>query len=269
MRPDLEDGLWEIASTSPLVVLQRVGAAHYALAFGWRDKAAEIYSSIPLPGTARLPRFVALPVHAFHVPLGIEFEDRAAVEACYEFLLPFRELHIASGAGVVMTRGSVEIPLGQAARYLGRQADAIAHLRAGLQSNEQAGLVPLAAEACYHLAAALLDGASDEARAEATELLRAAGAAAARLQMAPLAEQVQVVRAAVSAANTEASPVDPLSKREREIAALVADGLTNRQIADAAHISERTAENHVQHILTKLGFRNRSQIAVWHTHQGG
>lgn len=36
-------------------------------------------------------------------------------------------------------------------------------------------------------------------------------------------------------------------------------------IAEVAHISNRTAENHVQHILTKMGFRNRSQIAVWVT----
>jgi DNA-binding NarL/FixJ family response regulator len=58
-----------------------------------------------------------------------------------------------------------------------------------------------------------------------------------------------------------------LSDREREIAPLVAKGL-NLQIAEAAHISTRTAENHVQHILTKLGFQNRSQIAVWATQLG-
>ncbi|WP_235498249.1 AAA family ATPase [Frankia sp. R43] len=54
-----------------------------------------------------------------------------------------------------------------------------------------------------------------------------------------------------------------LSPREREVARLVAEGLTNRQIAARLVISERTAQNHVQHILTKLGFRARSQIAAW------
>ena len=47
------------------------------------------------------------------------------------------------------------------------------------------------------------------------------------------------------------------------MAGLVAQGLSNRQIAAAAHISERTAESHVQHILVKLGFGNRTQIAAW------
>ena len=54
-----------------------------------------------------------------------------------------------------------------------------------------------------------------------------------------------------------------LSPREAEVARLVAEGLTNRQIAERLVISERTAENHVQHILTKLGFATRSQIAAW------
>lgn len=55
----------------------------------------------------------------------------------------------------------------------------------------------------------------------------------------------------------------PLTAREYEVARLVARGLTNRGIAEALHISERTAENHVQHMLTKLGFGSRSQIAAW------
>ena len=54
-----------------------------------------------------------------------------------------------------------------------------------------------------------------------------------------------------------------LTRREREIAELVAGGLTNRQIAERLHISERTAETHVVHILNKLGFSSRAQIAAW------
>ena len=47
------------------------------------------------------------------------------------------------------------------------------------------------------------------------------------------------------------------------MARLVGQGLTNKQIGQNLYVSERTAENHVQHILTKLGLRNRSQIAAW------
>jgi DNA-binding NarL/FixJ family response regulator len=54
-----------------------------------------------------------------------------------------------------------------------------------------------------------------------------------------------------------------LTRREREVAELVAEGLTNREIATRLFVSPRTAENHVQHVLTKLGLSNRSQIAAW------
>jgi DNA-binding CsgD family transcriptional regulator/tetratricopeptide (TPR) repeat protein len=58
-----------------------------------------------------------------------------------------------------------------------------------------------------------------------------------------------------------------LSTREREIANLVAQGLTNKEIAARLVIADRTAEGHVEHILNKLGFHSRSQIATWSTEQ--
>ena len=59
-----------------------------------------------------------------------------------------------------------------------------------------------------------------------------------------------------------------LSAREREVAALVAQGRTNREIADSLVVSERTAEAHVSNILGKLGFTTRSQIAAWAVEKG-
>jgi len=54
-----------------------------------------------------------------------------------------------------------------------------------------------------------------------------------------------------------------LTRREQEVATLVAQGLTNRQIAQHLFISERTAEHHVEQIRSKLGFHSRAQIAAW------
>lgn len=54
-----------------------------------------------------------------------------------------------------------------------------------------------------------------------------------------------------------------LSRREREIAALVTEGLTNREIADRLFISERTVDGHMEHIREKLGVNTRAQVAAW------
>ena len=51
------------------------------------------------------------------------------------------------------------------------------------------------------------------------------------------------------------------------MAAWIARGLTNRQIADELIISEMTADSHVSHILRKLGFRSRAQVATWAVEQ--
>ncbi|MBC6469565.1 LuxR family transcriptional regulator [Actinomadura alba] len=55
----------------------------------------------------------------------------------------------------------------------------------------------------------------------------------------------------------------PLTRRETEIARLVAKGLSNKEIATTLTIAQRTAEGHIEHILGKLGFNSRTQIAVW------
>ena len=55
----------------------------------------------------------------------------------------------------------------------------------------------------------------------------------------------------------------PLTRRERQVADLVAQGLSNKEIAAKLVISQRTAESHVEHILTKLGLTNRAQAAAW------
>jgi predicted ATPase/DNA-binding CsgD family transcriptional regulator len=60
-------------------------------------------------------------------------------------------------------------------------------------------------------------------------------------------------------------PTERLTPREREVALLVARGLTNRQIASELSVSRSTANNHVARILRKLGLRSRAQIAAWVT----
>jgi DNA-binding CsgD family transcriptional regulator len=59
-----------------------------------------------------------------------------------------------------------------------------------------------------------------------------------------------------------------LTSRQQEVVALLAQGLTNREIAERLVLTPGTAANHVEHILTRLGFRNRAQVAAWAARQG-
>ena len=68
-----------------------------------------------------------------------------------------------------------------------------------------------------------------------------------------------------TAAGRATSPDGGLSRREMEIARLVAAGMTNRAIAEKLFLSERTVESHVEHIRTKLEFNSRAQVAAWVT----
>jgi DNA-binding NarL/FixJ family response regulator len=79
---------------------------------------------------------------------------------------------------------------------------------------------------------------------------------------------------AVRRAPPPAEAVSDLTRRELEVARYVGLGLTNKEIgtrlgADGRGlISERTVDNHVQHILTKLDFHSRAQIAAWAAERG-
>lgn len=68
---------------------------------------------------------------------------------------------------------------------------------------------------------------------------------------------------AVTAVAADAARWEPLTAREAEVARLVAEGLSNRQIGSRLFISERTAENHVRNIMNKLGVGSRARIAGW------
>jgi non-specific serine/threonine protein kinase len=118
--------------------------------------------------------------------------------------------------------------------------------------------------------------AADAARAELgeerfSELLR-------RAQAMPLAEALAVAKgdtAAVAAAlsgtgadSGDGADAKPLTRREKEIAVLVADGLGNREIAERLFLSRRTVESHIEHIFAKLGLSSRTRLAGWVLEQG-
>jgi predicted ATPase/DNA-binding NarL/FixJ family response regulator len=91
----------------------------------------------------------------------------------------------------------------------------------------------------------------------------AAWSAGQVMSLDQVAEYAPAVEARLVRPESARAEPSPLSRRECEVAMLVARGYTNRQIAKELIISERTADGHIAHILAKLGVATRSQIAVW------
>jgi predicted ATPase/DNA-binding NarL/FixJ family response regulator len=100
---------------------------------------------------------------------------------------------------------------------------------------------------------------------ETAERLRQAGRA---MPSDEAAELGLAVATGTALADPQQVKQVPLTRRERQVAALVASGRTNRQIGRALGISEKTAEVHLQHVMAKLEARSRAEVAAWAvTHQ--
>jgi ATP/maltotriose-dependent transcriptional regulator MalT len=100
---------------------------------------------------------------------------------------------------------------------------------------------------------ALGDSAYDNAHRRGSELNLDDAVAYALGEEKPAAEQPP-----------ERGELPSLTRREREVAELVAQGLSNKEIAARLVIAQRTAESHVDKILSKLGFSSRAQVAAWY-----
>lgn len=234
-----------------------VSRAVVLLAAGQRDEAAASYQEAgPLDGWT-FPAFFKVAGYVYGVLAASGLERFDDLILLLDRLDGYRGEH-AVGEGVAYL-GPVDLTLGRAAAALGRLDAAVGLLSPAVQQADRAGARGFAAEARYHLASALL------ARNLPGDPDRAASlAAVADRQARELGMAAYVARTAALVEHLRDVQKQPaLTSREVEVAMLVAEGLTNRQIADRLVISERTAQNHVQHILTKLGFTSRSQIAAW------
>lgn len=124
-----------------------------------------------------------------------------------------------------------------------------------------------AARALRQRAASLLGRGGAQARAAALADLAAARVTCARLGAA---HELALIDTLVSQAASEGASArrGTLTPRERQVIALIAQGYSNREIAEALIIAEKTAEVHVSNILGKLGFSSRSQAAAYAVEQG-
>lgn len=220
---------------------------------GRGEEAATVYRGLGPPEKWDVPPYFATIVLATGVMIATRVGPIEDVRYFADRLADRRGEHVSASGGTAHYHGPAVLWLGKCAAALGDPAEARAQLAEAVAVCDDAGAAGFAVEARCELAEVLL---ADGDRAAAATVATAALPSARVRRMRPWIERLERITGATDARGA-------LSPREREVADLVADGLSNREIAAALVLSERTAQNHVQHILTKLGFANRAQIAAW------
>jgi DNA-binding CsgD family transcriptional regulator len=256
----LPEGLDAAFASAPLVPLVDIQRANVFALTGAVQEGREVYDRLKahLPLPADHPAWTAVLIQL--VDLVERFDDAAAAEIVYRQLLPFRPYPGALGTATVFFCGTVSRHLGQLAAVAGDTTGAVELLREALDRNRAIGARPDTALTCLNLAR-VLRGRDRTDLAEASRLAQDAITIAARLDMPGTVAAAGRLAAGIAGDRDDA---DPLTTREREIAALLAQALTNRQIASRLVLSERTIESHVRSILAKTQCANRTEfVARW------
>ncbi|HZD68029.1 MAG TPA: AAA family ATPase [Actinomycetes bacterium] len=240
--------------------LSRAGQAAAWAALGDLDAARASYRRWPPMVTWHPPRYLFDQLTSLRLYDAVAIGHREDLVALVDRLAGLRGHHIGAGAGGPFYGGPVVLLLAHAEQALGRVDAAVSDLRAALDATRANGARGFAIEAGTLLAEVLAQRGAPGDAAQAADLAVAAASDARLLGMVPWAARAEQVAANLHPTGTA---LGPLTAREEQVAELVSRGLTNRAIAEALVVSERTAQNHVQHILTKLGFSARSQIAAW------
>jgi DNA-binding CsgD family transcriptional regulator/tetratricopeptide (TPR) repeat protein len=241
-------------------VLYSLAPAFVLVSVGRLAEAAELYRALgPVAQWRPIPHSVTIS-YALGIMVAVAMDATEDVAVLRGLLARYHGHHVAGGAGAAIYLGPIELYLGIAARHVGLLDDAVADLDHAWQACAVNGAAGYHVEALFELAVALARRAADGDAARARSLAADCARRATTLSMPPFAARAQQLVDQLSQASAE-----PLTPRERQVAELVAQGMTNREIAARLYLSERTAQNHVQHILTKLDLSNRSQIAVWIT----
>ena len=237
-----------------------IGPALVLAESGRLDDAAVAYRRAGPVASWRPPPYFRVPAWAVGSVVAAALGADDDVALLRDRLLANRGRHAVTGAGNASYFGPVELHSGRAAAHLGRWNEAESELTAAAEVSRAMGAAAFAVEADCELAAALAQRGGDDDAERSRQLAQRAAAAASKLGMQPW---LQRARALAQGPSRQPEATSTLTARELEVAGLFAAGKSNREVASALFLSERTAQNHVQHILTKLGFSNRSQITSW------
>jgi non-specific serine/threonine protein kinase len=226
--------------------MERIGEQQVYSDALWIRGLLELTSGDLAEASALMLRSIALKI-PYHDNLGLAL----ALDA-YAWILAAR----GEAAGAARTVGAATAVWSTVGRPL-FGSERFIHMRRACEATARAAL----GDAAYD--AEVRRGASQPLEQVVAELLDpAGGSSGSGVGAGVVSAVVSGVGSGVGTTSADRQGA-VLTRREREVAALVADGLSNTEIAERLVISQRTAEGHVENILRKLDFRSRTQIAAW------
>jgi DNA-binding CsgD family transcriptional regulator/type II secretory pathway predicted ATPase ExeA len=257
-----------LAELAPVI---RILAGRGGRAGPWRPGLVSVLVELGMEAEARreLARVRAEGLDAFRESLWLA-SLTYLTDACTALgdeataALVYPELEGLAGANVMIGHmvscyGAADRYLGMLAATLGEWDRAEDHFARATELNRRTGMVTWLGHTLYQQARARIARGSG---AEASALLDEAAALAGHAGLPALLARVRAL-----GSDAPAALPDGLSSREVQILALVARGLSNREIGGALYISEHTAANHIRSILRKTGCANRTQAASYaHRH---
>lgn len=193
--------------------------------------------------------------------------DEAMAAVLYPQLQPLADANVMVGH-LVCCYGAADRYLGMLAATLGEAERAATHFERALELNRRMRMPTWVARTAYEYARFLQGrgGGSGGSRTHAEALAGEAATLAERIGMRDLLARIRTLD--VDAPAPAAALPNGLSPREVQVLALVAQGLSNREIGGALAISEHTAANHVRSILRKTDCANRTEAASFaHQHR--
>jgi DNA-binding CsgD family transcriptional regulator len=190
--------------------------------------------------------------------------DERLASLLYSKLEPHAGTNVQIGH-LVACYGAADRYLGALAATLGEWEQAEGHFEASLELNRRLGARTWLAHSEYEYARMLLARGRPEDRGAASTLLGHALTRAAEIGMPALAARAASLG---QPGKGVSSHPDGLSGREVQILALVARGLSNREIGGELSISQHTAANHIRSILRKTGCANRTEAAAYAHRRG-
>jgi DNA-binding CsgD family transcriptional regulator len=245
---------WQDLEGAPDIPIVHASKASVLMVAGRLEEAELLYRRV-LPLAPELPRDArwAGTLDAL-VEVAEGLSDVEGARVLHELVLPAARFSGGPGSSNMWAGGSGWRRVARTAAVAGRPEEATAAYERALAADVRLGARPVAVHLRLGLAELLV--VEDPARAR-TLAGQAASEARAIGLPGPLARAGRLLDRLGAASR------DPLTAREREVAALVAQSLSNREVADRLVLSERTVESHVRSILSKLGLSRRTEVVRW------